>query len=410
MRKLMLCLLLFVGFNSQAQNFGIPVKDHPYYRIIEWKGKGGLLMSHSPKEILKQIGLTLVGDRDEGTWDQKLNPKVREPFYIFNEGTRYVYFLNTLDLIDNGRISFNQMNAGGNVKSKVLDVGIKVKRLEGNYDYNKFDFVNATVTEKALVYHYRYYHKKEKEYHEFAVFMTHHNLVHNVFELGYADAKDVQDGINGQWKYAGFEGETIYFAWRGVKTDVHGWTLKGYSPKGEMMEDHFLIQPKNLRMFMNIGYGNTGKYYVKDEKYHSMETGLISYINGNFFLTAIQERNGSNNLVLFERDGDDWIELNSVALGAIDEKEDEVRLGTFPINEGITYHYKHNGADKVGILNFEKGKEGQQEDFTESIVYNPSRLVLDNKEDEFVTKVTNGVLICNLTQFGGNGGIGFQRR
>lgn len=410
MRELIICLLFLTSFNAQAQNFGIPIKDHPFFKIIEWKGKGGLLMSRSPKEILNQISFTLVSDEDEGTWDQKLNPKVREPFYLFNEGARHVYFLNNLDLIDNGRVSFNQMSSGGNIKSKILDVGIKVKRLEGDYDYNKFEFINAAVTEKALVYHYRYYHKKEKEYHELAVFMTHHNLSHTVFELGYADYKDVENGINGQWKYAGFEGETIYFAWRGIKTDVHGWTVKGYSPKGEMQEDHFLIRPNNLKMFLNIGYGNTGKYYINDEDHHSMETGLVSYINGNFFLTAIQERNGGSVLVLFERDDDDWIELNSTPLDPIDEKQDIIRLGTFPVNEGITYHYKHNGTDKVGILLFEKGKEGQQENFSEEIVYNPSRLLLDNKENEFVTKVVNGVLVCDLKQFEGSGGIGFQRR
>jgi len=410
MNKLLLIALLVIGFNCQAQSFGIPIKDHPYYRIIEWKGKGGLLMSRSPKEILNQIGLALVGDEEEGKWDQKFNPKTRNPYYLFNENTRYVYFLDNLDLINNGRTTFNQINSGGNIKSTVLDVGMKVKRMEGGYDYNKFEFLDAAVTEKALVYHYRYYHKKEKEYHEFAAFMTHHNLTLYVFELGYVDAKDVQDGKNGQWKFAGFDGETIYFAWREVKTDVRGWTVKGYSPKGVMLEDHFLLEPKNLRKFRNIGYGNSGKYYTTDEKRFALETGLISSINGSFYSVVIQDRNGGSELVLLKRDGDLWEELNSVALAPIDEEEDDVRLGTFPINEGITYHYKHQGVDKVGILLFEKGKKGDQEKFTEMSAYNPSRLILENTEGEFVTKVAGKVLVCALRQFDFSGGISFQHR
>ncbi len=410
MQKLFLSIFILICFGANAQNFGIPIKDHPYFKIIEWKGKGCLLMSRSPKEILNQIGFTLVGDKNEGTWDQKLNPKVRNPYYLFNEGTRYVYFLNHLDLVDNGRASFNQMNSGGNVKSKILDVGIKVKRMDGDLDYNKFELINAAVTEKALVYQYRFYNKKEKEFHEIATFMTHHNLQHTVFELGYVDAKDVEEEKNGQWQYTGFKGETIYFSWRGKKTDVLGWTVKGYSPKGEMLEDHFLIQPANLRKFKNIGYGNTGKCYLEDEDRHVMETGLISFINGSFYLLAIHERNGDNFLVLSERHGDDWEELNAVSIGSIDEKEDEVNLGSFPINEGITYHYKHNGTDIAGILLFEKGKEGQQEDFREELIYNPSRLLLENTPDEFVTKVTDGVLVCDLNQFRNKAGISFQRR
>lgn len=172
MNKLILSLFILLGFSGNTQNFGIAIKNHPFYNIIEWKGKGGLLMSRSPKEILNQINLTLVGELEEGIWDQKINPKIRDPYYIFNEDTKYIYFLDNLDLVDNGRATFNQMNSGGNIKSKELDIGSKVKAMEGNYDYNKFQFVDAQVTDKALVYHYRYYDKKEKEFHEFAVFMT----------------------------------------------------------------------------------------------------------------------------------------------------------------------------------------------------------------------------------------------
>lgn len=412
MNKILIAFIVLLSYQSQAQNFTIPIKDHPYFRIIEWKGKGGLLMSRNPKEFMNQINLSLIGEKEEGMWDQKFNPKVREPFYLFNENTRHVYFLNNLDLVDNGRATFNQINSAGNVKSKVLDVGLKVKALKKGYEYNKFNLINATVTEKALIYHYRYHDKKEKEYREFAVFMTHHNLQHNIVELGYVDVKDVQNGKSGQWVFAGFEGEVNYFSWGEMKADVRGWTIKGFSPKGEVVEDHFLKEPDYVRPFKNIGYGNTGKYYTNDDDLNDTERGIVSYIDGHFYATSIQDRANGSELVLQKQigeDGDVWEELNSIPLEAFNPKED-IELGTFPIKEGITYHYRHDGIDKVGILHFEKNHIGLQEDFTEQSVFNPSRFLIDHSENEFVTKAVNKVVVCDLEQFKRSGGVSFQHR
>ncbi|MDX2359567.1 MAG: hypothetical protein QNK23_02095 [Crocinitomicaceae bacterium] len=407
---LFLISTVLLSLTAQAQSFGIPMKDHPFYSIIEWKGKGGLLMSQNPKVEMKQIGLTLVGENDEGIWDQKFNPKVRTPMYLFNEDTRHVYFIDHLDLVDNGRVTFNQLNAAGSARSKVLDIGAKVKLLANKPDYTKFYGVDAAVTEKVLVYQYRLYNKKEKRYEDYAAFITHHNFAPIVLELGSVDATDFKNGNDGLWKFAGYKGEVIYFARSRFKFGVHGWTVKGFSYKGVTVEDHFITKPDDLLTFRNVSYGNTGSYYLEDEKLQTMESGLISFMNGNFYLTVVQKRNDGHDLVLFQAEDSEWIEVNSLTLDPINEEE-EVKLGTFPIHEGITYHYTHGGVDKVGILLFEEGAVGSQYDFTEHSVFNPSALIIEHTSEEFVTQLPSAkTIVCNRTQFGRSSGISLEHR
>lgn len=408
MKKTLFFLFVLTAISAHSQNFGIPVKSLPFYTIIEWKGQGGLVLSRSPKEILNQIGMTLVGELEEGKWDQKFNPGTRDPYYLCAENARNIYFLDNLNPIENGRVGFNQINGAGNIKSGVVDIGIKVKLLPEAHDYNLFELVDASVTDKVLVYLYRYYNKKEKEYFDFAVFITHHNLQPIVFQLGKGvDREFIETQKKGQWQIAGFKENLLYLSWREIKADVEGAVIQGFNAKGELMEDHFVFDPDGVQKFLNTGYGTTGKYYVQDESKYTAETGVVSFIDGQFYFTCIMEEDGVNSLVLMEREADHWNPINSTPIGDIDPEADAVRFGASAIKEGVVYHYKHNGTDKVGILFFEKGKAGVQEDYTPNSVYNPSALLLKHSKEEFVTQVGGKIVVCNKSQFN-NSGAGLQ--
>lgn len=410
MRILTILPFLLLTTVTFSQNISVAPKDHPFIQIIEWKGMGGLLLSQSPKEYMNQINLSLVGDAESELWNQKFNPNNHTPYYLFNENTNYIYFIDNLDLVNNGRILFSQINSAGNAKSGTLDVGLKVKRMEGYYDYNKFEFQDAGVTDKALFTLYRYYDKKEKEYHEFAMFMTHHNMTHYVIKLGHVEADKIKGEQSGQWNYIGFNDEIIHFSWRELKVDIPGWTIKGFSPKGELTSDLFLEEPEQIIPFINFGYGNSGKYYIEDENRFGVETGLISFINNEYYLLAIQEQNGSNEITLFHLVNEKWVKLNSAPTGDINEKSGHPFLGSFAVNEGVTYHYKHDEKDVVGILFFDKEKEGKQEPFTKQSAFNPSRLIHDCNQNEFITEINEKIIACNLSQLERQSGVLFEIR
>jgi hypothetical protein len=409
MNKIFTILITFLAFQGVSQDFSIPVKDHPHYNLIEWRGNGGLLMSRSHKEFMQQINLTLIGEKEEGMWDQKFNPKTREPLYLSSENARHVYFLDFLDLQNNGKQSFNQVNFGGGVKLDIADIGIKFKRLGVEYDYNKFELLNSAVTDKALVSHYRYYDKKEKEMYEYATFITHHNFAVYPMQLGYVSVDKIKDGDAGQWQYAGFIGELAYFAWHEVKTDIDGWVVRGFSPKGELEEDIFLNAPKKLIKVEDIGFGPVGKYYLPEDR-RVLETGLVSVINDQFYVLVAQEKETGPELVLFKlnEDGETWKEINSKKFEY--NPEFPIRLGVYPITEGITYHFEHNGVDVASILHFDKEKTGLEKDFTETTIYNLSSLLYEKKDNEFMTGLETKKLVCDMNQFQTVGGVRFEHR
>ncbi|MCH2224663.1 MAG: hypothetical protein MK066_07835 [Crocinitomicaceae bacterium] len=408
MNKLILIVLALVYSNVNAQDFTISKKDHPYFDVIEWKGKGGLLRSRSEKEFMNQIGLALVSEKEEGMWDQKFNPKVREPFFIAEDSSKCVYFLDNFDFVNNGRITFNQINGGGNAKGITVDVGIKMKRM-GYYLYDKFQFVDAVVTNKAFVCQYRFLNKKEKSVHDFAVIIPHHNFIPVIVELGEIRMDEYKDGKYGNWTFTGSMNDDIYFSWREKKTDYHGWTIKAYSIKGELTEDIFFKAPENTGSFTNIGYGTRGRYYQKDEDRYVIETGAPCLINDTWYLATIREKGAARELVLFEQDGDKWKELQ-VSNIKFYNPELPINLGVFPIKEGITYHLAHGESDKVGFMYFDPSKKGRQEKYTEEGIYNPSRFLFTKTKGEFKVGLPSKLLVCKTYQFAFKGGVSFEHR
>ncbi len=55
MRTILSILIIFfstVSMSNAQTVIGVPQQDHPFIQAIEWKGKGGLLLSQSPKEYM----------------------------------------------------------------------------------------------------------------------------------------------------------------------------------------------------------------------------------------------------------------------------------------------------------------------------------------------------------------------
>lgn len=397
----MMCVLSSVLF---AQEIEIEAATYPYDDIIEWKGMGALLMSRDPQGVSKQVNLTLVGDNPTSIWDQKFMPKDPEFYYISSENARYVYFIDNLEF-ENGKIYFSQLNSAGNVKSTSGDVGNAIKKL--GYDYNDARLNNIVVTDKALVFHYRIDNKAMKSIAELVVFMTHHNFLCYSVELGQIPVAALKDENIGHWEYTGFTGDQIYFAARDFKNKNKGWSVQEYSSKGKLNMTYFMEAPKeDLLSISNIGFGTTGKYYLKSERKN--EKGLLTQINGKFFLIGGQRKsdNGAE-ITLFEHAGGEWKELNKMKLNYFIEKR-ALELGVYPMNEGIGYHLDHNGYNKVSIIYFEKGKEAPHNDFTERTIFNPSSVFEAKEKAEFNVILPGKLLVFNTAQLNQAGPVKFE--
>ena len=404
MQNAFFILLIFFSSTSFSQQIEIEKATFPYSDIIEWKGMGALLLSKDPSGVEKQINITLVGNHPTSIWDQKFTPKNDEYFYISSENARYVYFLDNLDLV-NGKVYFSQLNSAGNVKSTSINLGSAVKKL-GNFDYNKLELINVIVTDKALVHHFRYQDKKNKSVVEIATFTTHHNFLSYAVKLGSISYESLKSEKFGHWEYVGFTNDQIFFAARDYQAKQNGWTIKEFTSKGKEKNPLFISSPEKIIPIENIGFGTTGSYYLENKS--TVELGLLTQINGKFYLVAGQ-RFGDHGaqITLFEYSENEWVTLNEMKLNYFIEKKN-LQLGIYPMNEGIGYHLNHNGYDKVSMIYFEKGKEAPHNDFTKRTIFNPSSVFERKKKEEFNVILSEGFLRFNTNQLGKAGNVTFE--
>lgn len=386
-----------------AQTFEIPSKKGSFYDIIEWKGMGALLMSKDENGATKQVNLTLVGEQETSIWDQKFIPKGDEFYYLSSENARYVYFLDNLEL-NNGKVYFSQLNSAGNVKTTSADYGSAIKKL-GSYDYNKLELINVVVTDKALVHHFRFQDKGEKSIREFVVFMTHHNFLTYSVELAAVPESNLKDARYGQWNYIGFTEDEIYFAARDFVSSKSGWSVNSFSSKGKPLQSTFLNAPDNLLAIENIGFGTTGRYYLKRKP--TRESGLLSQINGHFYLLGAQTGGSGAELILFDLVENKWVEMNRLNLNYFIENK-PLELGIYPMNEGIGYHLDHNGYNKVSILSFDGKDESAHNDFSERMIANPSSVLHPKKKEEFTVTLPSKVLYFNTEQLNKESTVTFE--
>lgn len=405
MNKVLVIVMSLMAFSGFSQKFSIPMVNYPFTDVIEWKGMGMILMSKDPNMAKPQINLTLVGEAEESIWDQKIRPRNKEFYYLASENARYVYFLDNLDL-DGGKVYFNQLNSAGNVKTTSTSVSSAIKKL-GNYDYNKLELINVVVTDKALVHHFRYADKKEKCVREFATFMTHHNMLCYAVELGAIPNADLKDENIGQWNYIGFTGDEIHFAARGYSAKKTGWNTRSFTSKGKEKTGSFLKAPSDLLSIENIGFGTTGSYYLEEK--HVVERGLLAQINGKFYMMGAERSDNGAALILHVYEEGEWKELNKMNLNYFIENKD-LKLGIYPLNEGVGYHLDHNGYNKVSIVYYEPGQTSSHNDFSERAIVNPSSVLYPKKKEEFTVNLPNTVLVFNTDQLGKEGEVEFESK
>lgn len=402
MKTLFLFFAGFLSLSAGAQEFEIPAQTSPYFDIIEWKGQGAILMTRDPNQTTRKINLTLVGNQNSSIWDESFTPRSEDFYYISSENARYVYFLDNLEL-DGGKVYFTQLNEAGNKKSTNVSLIPTLKTL-GVSDYNDVKLVNIVVTDKALVHHFRYTDKKEGMVKEFVTFITHHNLLPYGADLGEIPVEDLKKEDVGNWNYVGFTDDQICFAARGVENKKKGWTVKEFTSKGKFTTSLFLETPSDYLPIENIGFGTTGKYYLKEEG--SVEKGLVCFINGKFYMVGGERENAGARLVLHEWKDGSWQEVNRMELNYFLDKK-PLKLGLYPMNEGIGYHLDHNGYDKASIITFVEREVSAHNSFTDRTIYNPSSVFNRKEKNEFLVTLPGIYLRFDTTQLGKEGPVKF---
>lgn len=400
MKISLIFILSFFYSYSFGQIFEIEQAKFPFNDVIEWKGKGMMLVSSDPNNVSRQVSMTLINDEKISVWEQKFTPKRDKWYYITSDNARYVYFLDNLQL-ENGKLLLNQLTSAGNIRPTSVLVGNAIKKLHP-IDANKLELTDVVVTDKALVHTFKYIDKNSKHIIEFATFTLHHNFLCYATILGKRPLSTLKDENIGNWNYIGFSGEEIYFSNQNVLNSRKGWSVKSYTSKAKDLQDFFVDAPKDLLSVEDIGFGATGKHYLKTEK--TIEKGLLSFIHGKLYLVGGTRDGQGAKLSLYELNNNEWVEVNHMKLNYFLEKKN-LKLGIFQMNEGIAYHLDHNGYNKASIIYFTNNKTAHHNDFTERTIFNPSSVLESTQKEEFRVILPNYSLTFDLNQLNKLGSV-----
>lgn len=390
-----------IPFIYYSQIFTIDKATSPFNNIIEWKGMGGILMNKNANS--NQIYLTLVGDKDKSIWNQQIAPPNEKYYFISSENARYVYFLRNLNP-ESGKIYFDQLNSAGNVKYTNVSLQSVIRNL--GYEVQNLELKNVVVTDKALVHHFRYHDKKEKVFVDIATFITHHNMLVYAVELGKSKEDDVKNGKLNTFQYIGFTGDEICFADYSSVANSKSWNVIVFNSKGQEQKRVVLKnKAAQHQSFGTVGFGTTGSHYLGTQK--DIQNGLVSYHNGKFYFTILNNSSGKNTLELYELNEDNWKLINSHIIHSSVSKR-QINIGIYPLNEALTYRLSGgDNGEQVVALPLD-GSASIVTNFNESIIFNPSRSIISDKKEFFAVTLPSGNLFFDKNQLKKEGSVEFE--
>lgn len=378
MRSVFVALFsLMTGFLS-AQKFDVPAEDFPFYEVLEWKGQGAILLNRDPSYNMKQVHMTLIAGEGKSTWNQDFNPSGKEYFYISEDGGRYVYFLEHLEL-KNGSIAFHQLNIAGNVKKNIVSFSSALKKI-GDFAPGDLTLLDIVTSEKALIYTFSHTNNSTKKKSTIAVTMTHNNfLVYaTLVAENVTSSSKVEDLVS--WYMAGEKGENIVYAARTHAAKNAGWLIKEFTPKGELKAEYNLqASGMNFADHQRVGFGTRGSALLN--RVEPNEKGTLLVNNGEFYIGGIEVSGTTANLVTYTWKDNKWNKIASSPVKGYNAKK-SFQVGYFPMKEGIGWYVKnataeghfHSFTSETGIVS---GLVNQQ-------INNPSRLLTAEYPGKFV--------------------------
>lgn len=404
MKKSLIILFALTSIANYAQNFEIPPLKQPYYDILEWKGIGALVLSRDQTLTQKQVDLTMVSGEGTSSWQQVYNPMAKETFFISEDGGKYAYFLENLELKDN-KVFIHQLSAAGNIKVMNLNFLPSLKRL-GGFSPSDLYLTDIITTEKALLWMFR--HRDKEKLTTIAVSMTHHNfnLYAFVVSENVISSSRIEDQIS--WYVAGEKGENILFAARLHAGKEAGWRVKEYNPKGVMVSESVLEQRKtNFLAHARVGFGRRGSALLKRSEPN--EKGTLVFAKGEYFVGGIEMNGTTASLVTYRMDnrenGKEWIKVCESACTNYNAKKD-LEVGCFRMDEGIGWYV--NSSKSEGHFHGFSSGTGIVSGSIDQATSNPSRLLTAEFPSKFVVELDTKWLVFDTKQFPAKSSLTFE--
>lgn len=403
MKKSLGILFLVLNTLVYAQKFEIPAEGQPFYQAVEWKGLGGMILSRDPSLQQKQIKITLLANEGKSTWQQVMNPIGNETFFLSEDGGKYAYFLENLEL-NNGKVFIHQVSAAGNIKVMNLSFASEFKRL-GGINYNDVKLVDIVTTDKALVWLFTYSEKAKNKITTISVSMTHHNfnLYASIVSENVSSSSKIEDQIS--WYVAGEKGENIIYAARSHASKDAGWKIKEISPKGVLVNEQNLgSEGLKYATHTRVGFGRRGSALLK--RTEPDEKGSLVYSNGNFYVGGVESNGTTSQFVTYQfMSTKKWEETGRTSIDTYNAKK-KCEVGFLQLKEGVAWFL--GTTKELGIMQIFGNKELVKTDNCLQETYNPSKLLTANFPNTFLVSLTDKWLVFEPKQLPVKGALTFE--
>jgi hypothetical protein len=388
---LILLACIFI-LSLQAQNFTIPEENFPFDQVIDWKGQGAIFVNKDPKGNSNQIFLTFVGNEARSLWQETMIPKNRNPYVIYANATRYIYFMENTEL-ENGKANFYQLNSAGNFKTTTCNHTVAMKKI--GYAWDDLKLVDIVVTDKALVHLFQYEDKEEKTQVLIGAFMTHHNFQSYAAVIGKTSDQTIKDKTASAWQYAGSTDDEILFYAYSQKDKKYGIELTTFNSKGEKKSGQFReIKGMSAAAWKTTAYGMRGASYLKTTDV-SLPV-VVQMNNGKLYALA----QISNQTQLLSLENNEWKTIRSVKVLNTDKRD--ITFGVHTTNEGLII----SKEEKEVFLPFDA--KLSEKSTSANAIFNPSKIAAMNETDNMVFDANNKWLFFDANQLFKKGGLNLE--
>lgn len=399
MKKTLLFVSALFGAMSFAQTFEIPVIKHPFFSVIEWKGIGALALSRDATMSQRQVDLVMVSGEGKSAWQQVYNPIAKEPYFISEDGGKYAYFLENLEL-NEGKVYMHQLSAAGNIKVMNVSFLSAIKGL--GMSPSDLYLTDIVTTQKALIWTFKYRNKEKLT--TIAVSMTHHNFnlyAYVVSEVPVGSTK-VEEQI--AWYIAGENGDNILFAARVHAGKSAGWVVKEFNPKGGLVST-IELEHKGTTFIPHarVGFGRRGSALLKRSEPN--EKGTLLFAKGSYYVGGIELEGTTSNLVTYKLVDKTWEKQTKTVCTNYSAKK-ALEVGVFNMDEGIGWYV--NSLKPEGHFHPFNKSEGIISGSIDQTTSNPSRLLTAEFPSNFVVELDTKWLVFDYKQIPSKGGLAFE--
>lgn len=333
MKNLTFVFLFLISFTTFSQ-IEVTRGKFPFNQIVEWPGKGTLLLGDDPTGKSQEINLSLLNHQGEVQWNRSVYPKNKTTHLITSSNSDYIYFVDDLKP-ENNQIRYNQMNQSGSVSPTKFDM-LSVIRSYRYTTPNDLELREIINTPKALVFYFQLPVKDKNIIENFFVTVTHHNNRVYHCQAPSTSMDLVKKGLDEHYVFAGADDEAIYFTRLSNEVGANFVNFFSFSPKAEKLQPT-KMRPINFSpMNSEINFiGLTGSYYLQTftkAKFENRGKGI--YFNGSFYY-AVNDDGGKNLKVYGQNEKGEFVLLKESAKQANSKKNSSSSVAFIPLKDRL---------------------------------------------------------------------------